>query len=89
MITEKDRKKIIELARKYEVSSIYLFGSSLDVDNDANDIDLGVTGIAPKLFFKFYGELLRYLSKPVDVIDLSKNPFFNHLIEKTSVRIYG
>lgn len=89
MISEKDRSKIIELAKKYKVSSVYLFGSSLDINSEANDIDLGVKGIEPKLFFKFYGEILRLLSKSVDLVDLSKETLFNNIVEKNGVKIYG
>jgi predicted nucleotidyltransferase len=89
MISEKDRIKIIELAKKYKVSSVYLFGSSLDINSEANDIDLGVKGIEPKLFFKFYGEILRLLSKSVDLVDLSEETLFNNIVEKNGVKIYG
>ncbi|HCX90117.1 MAG TPA: hypothetical protein DHT43_06280 [Deltaproteobacteria bacterium] len=89
MISEKDKEIIIQYARKYKVSSIYLFGSSLDDNREAADIDLGVKGILPKLFFKFYGELLRNLSKPVDLTDLSKKSLFNQIVEEKGVKIYG
>ena len=89
MISEENRTKIIELAKKYKVSSVYLFGSSLDINSKANDIDLGVKGIEPKLFFKFYGEILRLLSKSVDLVDLSKETLFNNIVEKNGVKIYG
>ena len=88
MINEEEKKIIIRYAKKYNVSKVYLFGSSLD-QSDYNDIDLAVYGIKPSLFFKFYGELLRNLSKPVDLIDLSEKSLFNQLIEKNSVKIYG
>ena len=75
MINERDKEIIIQFAKKYEVSSIYLFGSSLTTE-EYNDIDLTVKGIKPEIFFKFYGELLRNLSKPVDLIDEKDNlPF--------------
>ena len=89
MLTNKDKLKIIEIAKKYNLSSIYLFGSSLDKSNRANDIDLGVKGINPKLFFRFYGELIRSLSKPVDLVDLSRKSKFNKTVEKYGVKIYG
>lgn len=89
MINEDDKEVIIQYAKKYNVSSVYLFGSSLDDYNKANDIDLAIKGISPKLFFKFYGELLRNLSKPVDLIDLSKKSLFNQIIEEKGVKIYG
>lgn len=89
MITEKDKDIILECAKKYDVSCIILFGSSIRKDKKANDIDIGVKGIKPQLFFKFYTELFKHLSKPVDLIDLSKKSLFNELAEQTGVRIYG
>jgi len=90
MLTEKEKKTIVSCAKKYNVSSLYLFGSALEDDNTkAQDIDLGVKGIAPELFFKFYGELLRNLSKRVDLVDLSKKCLFNELVKKRGVKIYG
>ena len=89
MISESERGIIIQCAKKYKVPTIYLFGSSLDRNSGYNDIDLAVKGIKPEIFFKFYGELLRNLSKPVDLVDLSKKSLFNQIIEEKGVRIYG
>lgn len=87
MINKREKEIIIQFAKKYHVSSIYLFGSSLN-ENEYNDIDLAVKGIKPELFFKFYGELLRNLKKPVDLIDLSKKSLFNQIIEEKAMIIY-
>jgi len=89
MITEKDREAILRCARKYHVSSVYLFGSSADEGGEANDIDLAVEGIVPRLFFRFYGELMRRLSKPVDLVDLSQKSLFNQIVAERGVKIYG
>ena len=89
MISEMDKQIITRCAEKYKVSSIYLFGSSLDERSEPNDIDLAVKGIRPKVFFKFYGELMRNLSKPVDLVDLSRKSLFNQIIEEKGVKIYG
>jgi len=89
MISKREKEIIIRCAEKYKVSSIYLFGSSLDRNSEYNDIDLAVKGIKPEVFFKFYGELLRSLSKPVDLVDLSKKSLFNQIIEEKGVKIYG
>ena len=89
MITETDKKIILQYAKKYNVSYIILFGSSLEKGKKAKDIDLGVKGIEPRLFFKFYAELFKYLSKPVHLIDLSKKSLFNDLVEETGEQIYG
>jgi predicted nucleotidyltransferase len=89
MISERDKAIISRCAKKYRVSSIYLFGSSLNRDSEPNDIDLAVKGIRPNAFLKFYGELLRSISKPVDLVDLSRKSLFNRIIEEKGVKIYG
>jgi predicted nucleotidyltransferase len=89
MLSDSDKTIILGCAQKYNVAAIYLFGSSLNPNAQAQDIDLGVKGIDPALFFKFYGELLRKLSKPVDLVDLSHKTIFNKLVEERGERIYG
>ncbi len=89
MITDKEKEIIVQCAKKHGASVIYLFGSSLDKSSGYNDIDLAVKGIKPEIFFKFYGELLRNLSKPVDVVDLSKKSLFNQIIQEKGLKIYG
>jgi len=51
MISAEDKDNIIKCAEKYNVSSIILFGSSVEKDKESNDIDIGVKGIEPRLFF--------------------------------------
>jgi uncharacterized protein len=89
MISEKDKEVIIRSAQKYKASAIILFGSSVRTGSEANDIDIGVKGVELKVFFDFYGELIKKLSKPVDLVDLSKKTLFNELIEETGEKIYG
>jgi len=89
MIDTKDRELIIQFASKYRVSQVYLFGSSLAESGSPHDIDLGVKGLKPELFFKFYGELSRRLSKNLDLVDLSHPSLFARLIEKRGIKIYG
>ncbi|MCI0697792.1 nucleotidyltransferase domain-containing protein [candidate division KSB1 bacterium] len=45
MLSESDKNIIIKFAQKYNVSAIYLFGSSLNANAQARDIDLGVQGL--------------------------------------------
>jgi predicted nucleotidyltransferase len=89
MIASEDRETIIRLAREYRVSRVVLFGSSLAEDKDPRDIDLGVKGIDPLLFFRFYGELLMQLSRPVDLVDLAYRSRFTELVERDGVVLYG
>jgi predicted nucleotidyltransferase len=88
MISENDKNTILMYAEKYKLEKVILFGSSKEKP-DTRDIDIGVKGIAPELFFDLCWELYRDLSKPVDVIDLSKDCLFNKLIEKDGLVLYG
>lgn len=87
MISSKDRETIQELARKYQVSKVMLFGSSLSETAESRDIDIAIEGIADKDYFSFYGELLCRLSKPVDVVDLTKKSKFVDMIMREGVRL--
>ncbi len=89
MISEQDKAAIAEIARRYNVRAVLLFGSGADPTTEANDIDLAVEGIIPEKFFSFYGDLIFSLSKPVDLVDLSKDTKFNRLIYRDGVRLYG
>ena len=89
MLKQQDMDAIISLAKQYNVKEIYLFGSSLEDEARAADIDLAVRGLKPGLFFDFYGKLLHYLSKPVDLVDLSKKRPITEAIERRAVKIYG
>ena len=89
MIAEKDKTTISRLARRYGVQKVFLFGSGADPKKEARDIDLGVIGIEPRRFFEFYGDLLFSLSKPVDLVDLSRNTRFNALIRREGIPLYG
>ena len=89
MISEKDKTAIIDLARRYDVRRLLLFGSAADPAGQANDIDLAVEGILPEKFFAFYGDLLFALSTPVDLIDLAVDTAFNRLIRREGILLYG
>lgn len=89
MISREDKYRLIELAKKYDVSKLYLFGSNLETGKESKDIDLAVDGIDDLLFFKFYSELIFTLSKPVDLIDLKKKSLLNTLVKSEGMLIYG
>ena len=89
MISTEDKYKLLEIAQKYNISKLYLFGSNLDDKSDSEDIDLAVDGIEGSLFFKFYSELIFSLSKPVDLIDLKKKSLLNEMIKSEGILLYG
>ena len=89
MITEEEKKNIREISEKYRVKRVILFGSSIDSTRENLDIDIAIEGISPTDFFKYYGDLLLKLSKPVDVIDISKASKFVKLILQEGIPLYG
>jgi len=66
MLSEKYKTAISKYAKKYDVGTVILFGSCLYSDAP-NDIDIGIKGIDPENFFKFYGELLLEIPERIDV----------------------
>lgn len=89
MISKRDKKIIVELSKKYHVKKVLLFGSNLDPTKEGRDIDLAIEGIDVREFFKYYGDLMLSLSKPVDLIDLSDESKFVTLVKEEGVPIYG
>ncbi|MDI6780674.1 MAG: nucleotidyltransferase domain-containing protein [bacterium] len=89
MIPVEDIKAICEWAQRYDLCSVYLFGSSLKEHENGNDIDIGVEGIPRATFFELIGELDWMLSKPVDVVDLDSNNPFAMVVRKYGRQIYG
>ena len=89
MISDLDKNKILEIAKKYKAERVFLFGSSVDENKNAQDIDIAVEGIPDSVYYKFCGELIFSLSKPVDIIDLKTKSRFNELIISEGIHIYG
>ena len=89
MISENDKNTIVRFSKGYGVEYVVLFGSAATKDKEFKDIDIGVKGIEPRLFFKFYADIFRNVSKTVNLIDLSRKSLFNDLVEKDGIRIYG
>ena len=87
MISAKDREVVLAIARKYHVPTVLLFGSSLADGVEARDIDIAIEGLADADYFTFYGALLCALSKPVDVVDLSKKSKFTEMVRREGVRL--
>ena len=65
-----DMKKAIETLSAAGCSEIYLFGSAASGElTTESDIDLAVRGCPPGKFFELHGQLLRELSRSVDLIN--------------------
>ena len=89
MVSQNDIETIKSLSDKYHAKRVILFGSSLDSQCQANDIDLAVEGVASKDYYRYCGELMMSLTKPVDIIDLSVPCKFVDLILEKGIVLYG
>jgi predicted nucleotidyltransferase len=91
MITDRELKKAVEIAKKYGVGELYVVGSALHGQpEDARDYDFAVRDVPTGDFFKFYGELTREMSKTVDLIDLSgKKTKFKDIVLREGRLVYA
>ena len=89
MLTAGDRGKIEDIAKRYHVGRVLLFGSGIDDKAEGRDIDLAVEGLPPSRFFSFYADLIFSLSKPVVLVDLGRKTRFTDIIRREGVPVYG
>ena len=69
-ILERALKKIANISKEFGAKKVLLFGSCLEDVESARDIDIAVSGINPREFFKFYGKVSMAVDDEVDIIDL-------------------
>ncbi|MGR3319248.1 MAG: nucleotidyltransferase family protein [Candidatus Anammoxibacter sp.] len=67
---EIDLEKIVAISKEFDAKKILLFGSCLDDIESARDIDIAVSGINPKEFFRYYGKVSIAVKDEVDIINL-------------------
>jgi predicted nucleotidyltransferase len=89
MVSQNDLETIKQLSSKFHARKVVLFGSSVGSEHQANDIDLAVEGVAPEDYYRYCGELMMSLTKPVDIVDLSVPCKFIDLILEQGVVLYG
>ena len=89
MASREDIETIKRLSGKYNAKKVILFGSSLNPQRAARDIDLAVDGIAPQDYYRYCGELMMALSQPVDIVDLSVPSKFVDIILQEGEVLYG
>jgi predicted nucleotidyltransferase len=69
-ILERELKKIAGISKEFGAKRVLLFGSCLEDIELAKDIDIAVSGIEPREFFKYYGKVSIAVDGEVDIIDL-------------------
>jgi len=77
-----DIKKAIFLLKNEGCKDVFLFGSLVTGKIHQNsDIDIGITGLNPKKFFRVSASLDRELSNKVDLVDFDLRDDFYVLLD--------
>ncbi len=69
---EKELKTISDISKEFGAKKVLLFGSCLEDIESARDIDIAVSGIKPREFFKYYGRVSMAVDDEIDIIDLDE-----------------
>jgi predicted nucleotidyltransferase len=74
---------IVNLVKDAGGKEAYIFGSVAKGEStDFSDIDIGIKGVPPNLFFKLSGSIMMALNRKVDLVDLDEETrFANRLLE--------
>jgi predicted nucleotidyltransferase len=69
-VLEKELVKIVSISKEFGANKVVLFGSCISDIKSARDIDVAVSGVEARDFFRFYGKISMSVDDEVDLIDL-------------------
>lgn len=69
---DRELKIISDISKEFGAKKVVLFGSCLDDVESARDIDIAVSGIKPREFFKYCGRVSMAVDDEIDIIDLDE-----------------
>lgn len=69
---KKELDKIVDISKEFGAKKVLLFGSCVKDINSVHDIDIAVSGIKPREFFKYYGKVSMEVENEVDIVDLDE-----------------
>lgn len=76
-------KNISNILTNAGCNEIFLFGSQLNgTANEFSDIDIGVKGLNPRIFFSVHSELEKISKMNVDLVDFDEKPKFFDLLKQ-------
>ena len=83
MTLQNDVQKAANILKAAGCTEIFLFGSAASGEmTTESDLDLAVRGCPPGKFFQLHGQLLRELSRPVDLTNLDRDDAFARYLER-------
>jgi predicted nucleotidyltransferase len=86
-VVERELEKIAGISREFGADKVLLFGSCLEDIESASDIDIAVSGIKPRDFFRYYGKVSMAVQHEVDIVDLDdiREHLHNRVLSKGRV----
>ena len=86
-IFKKYLEKIVNIGKEFGVKKVFLFGSCVEDISSCSDIDIAVSGIKPRDFFKFYGKVSMEVKDEVDILDLDdvREHFYKRILSKGKI----
>ncbi len=84
-------EKAVEVLKAAGAREVYVFGScTTGTMRDDSDVDLAVSGLPARLFFKAMSQATAVLGREMDLIDLDEaGPFTRHLRKEGCLRRVG
>ncbi|OGP10502.1 MAG: hypothetical protein A3G39_03785 [Deltaproteobacteria bacterium RIFCSPLOWO2_12_FULL_43_16] len=84
---EKEITAIASISKEFGAKKVLLFGSCLEDVESAHDIDIAVSGIKPKDFFKYYSKVSMAAEDEIDLVDLDdvREHLFKRILAKGKV----
>lgn len=80
-VTQDQIDRIIDVAKKYGATRLILFGSAVDMPEEARDIDIACNGVEGWKLYEFAAKLEEDLHMPLDIVPLHPPTRFTEYIE--------
>jgi predicted nucleotidyltransferase len=79
-----DIDSAVRILKEHGAKDVYLFGSILRTADPASigDIDIAVSGLDPRKYFKAYASLMMALEHPFDLVDLDDDAAFVRVLRE-------
>lgn len=75
--------KATDILKNAGCAEVFLFGSqATGRAHDGSDVDLGVKGLPPRLFYRMHWQLEDALNMPVDLVDFDVQKDFFELLQR-------
>ncbi len=86
-VLKRELDKIVGISKGFGAKKVLLFGSCLDDIKSAQDVDIAVSGIKSREFFKYYGKVSMVVDDEVDIVDLDdvREHLYKRILSKGKV----